>query len=169
MLVDQHAAHERVAFERLKREFHADSVESQSLLFPETIELAFNESAALRDNVLKIKKLGFEVENFGGNTWALTAIPRLLENREYVRIFRDIIEEILDLGRSSSFDDACDEILSRLACHSVIRGGMQLTLPEIHSLFSQLDAIDFSSNCPHGRPVSNRLTLSDIEKMFRRG
>jgi DNA mismatch repair protein MutL len=169
VIVDQHAAHERIAFEKLKKEFNADSVESQALLFPETVDLTFRETAALRENSHGIKQLGFGVEEFGGNTWVLNAVPRLLDKVDYKRILRDILEELQSLGRSSSFAEALNGILARIACHSVIRGEQQLAFQEINALFLWMDNCGFSSNCPHGRPIMVKLAVSEIEKMFKRG
>jgi DNA mismatch repair protein MutL len=168
VIIDQHAAHERIAFERLKKEFSSDGVESQSLLFPETLDLSFKEAAAVAEYEHKIKKLGFWIENFGGSTWVVNAVPRLLEKVNYIQVLRDIVDELQDLGKSSFFDEVCEAILARIACHSVIRGGQQLSAHEITSLFAQLDDTDFPGNCPHGRPVFRKITLPEMEKMFRR-
>jgi DNA mismatch repair protein MutL len=169
VIIDQHAAHERVAFERLKVEFAAGAVESQTLLFPETLDFSFKEAAALKENLHDIKRFGFAVEEFGGNTWLLHAVPRLMAERDYVQILRDILEESQNIGKSSSFDEAIETMLARIACHSVVRGCQLLTGREINALFAQMDAADFSGNCPHGRPVIKKITLYEIEKMFKRG
>ena len=169
ILIDQHAAHERVAFERLKAEFAAAGVESQRLLFPATVELSFKEGAVLREHLAGLELLGFSLEEFGGSTWLLNAVPRLLSSTDYLRTLRDILEELQSLGRSRTFADALEEILARIACHSVVRGVHPLTLQEIRALFVQMDATEFSSNCPHGRPVLRTLTLPEIERMFKRG
>jgi DNA mismatch repair protein MutL len=169
VLIDQHAAHERVAFERLKGEFTGKEVDSQGLLFPETMELSFRESAALLENVDELGRLGFALEEFGGNTWLLKGVPQILAGTEYLRIIRDILEELGSLGRSRTFSDVQEDILARVACHSVVRGRRTLTRQEIEALFSQMDGTDFSSNCPHGRPVLQRITLAEMEKMFKRG
>jgi len=168
VLVDQHAAHERVAFERLKREFAATRVDSQGLLFPETLELSFKESAVLLEHVSEIARLGFELEEFGGNTWLLKGVPQILSASEYLRTLRDIMEELASLSRSRTFGDVQEEMLARIACHSVVRGRRPLSGQEIAALFKQMDDTDFSSNCPHGRPVMQRLTLGEVEKMFKR-
>jgi DNA mismatch repair protein MutL len=168
VLIDQHAAHERVAFERLKREFAGREVDSQGLLFPETIELSFRESAALLENLDELAHLGFALEEFGGNTWLLKGVPQILADTEYLRIIRDILEELGSLSRSRTFSDVQEDILARVACHSVVRGRRTLTHQEIVSLFSQMDQTDFSSNCPHGRPVMQKITLAEMEKMFKR-
>jgi DNA mismatch repair protein MutL len=169
VLIDQHAAHERVAFERLKVQFAGGEVETQSLLFPETLELSFEENATLHEQPEHFARLGFDLEPFGGTTWLLKGVPSLLAGGDYLRIFRDILEEIAKLGRSRSFDDAVEDILASIACHSVVRGAHPLTTEEIRALFALMDSVDFASNCPHGRPVLHRITLGEIEKMFKRG
>ncbi len=169
LLIDQHAAHERVAFELLKMQFYSGGVETQGLLFPETMELSFRESAALKEHLDNFTRLGFALEPFGGATWLLKGAPGMLAGGDFLRTFRDILEELITLGRSRSFADAVEEILARIACHSVVRGAHPLNTVEIRALFASMDAVDFASNCPHGRPVLQRITLGEIEKMFRRG
>lgn len=168
VIIDQHAAHERVAFEQLKMQYARGGVESQGLLFPETTELSFRETAALRENLASIASLGYEIEAFGGNTWLVKAVPRLLADSDYLRILLDILEEVHSLGKSRTFAEALEEILARIACHSVVRGTHILSQPEISALFAQMDATDFSSNCPHGRPVYRKITLVEVERMFKR-
>ncbi|MBJ6802627.1 DNA mismatch repair endonuclease MutL [Geomonas propionica] len=168
VLIDQHAAHERVAFEKLKAEFVGKEVDSQGLLFPETLELSFRESAVLRENLEELRRLGFSFEEFGGNTWLLNAVPQMLSGTDYLRTIRDILEELSSLSRSRTFTDIQEDLLARIACHSVVRGRRTLTTQEIAALFRQMDETDFSSNCPHGRPVMQTLTLVDVEKMFKR-
>ncbi len=168
VIVDQHAAHERVAFEQLKGQHGQGGIESQGLLFPETVELSFREATTLHENLAGIAGLGYEIEAFGGNAWLLKGVPRLLAERNYLRILLDILEELQSLGKSRTFAEALEEILVRIACHSVVRGAHPLTPPEISALFMQMDATDFSSNCPHGRPVYRKITLGEIERMFKR-
>ena len=169
VLIDQHAAHERVAFERLKGEFASKEVDSQGLLFPEPIELSFRESAVLVEHQAELARLGFALDNFGGTTWLLKGVPQVLAGTECLRTIRDILEELGSLGRSRTFIDIQEDILARIACHSVVRGRRTLTQQEIAALFTQMDQTDFSSNCPHGRPVMQAITLAGIEKMFKRG
>ncbi|WP_224963385.1 DNA mismatch repair endonuclease MutL [Geomonas subterranea] len=168
VLIDQHAAHERVAFEKLKAEFAGKEVDSQGLLFAETLELSFRESAVLRENLEELRRLGFSFEEFGGNTWLLNGVPQILSGTDYMRTIRDILEELSSLSRSRTFTDIQEDLLARIACHSVVRGRRTLTAQEISALFRQMDETDFSSNCPHGRPVMQTLTLSEVEKMFKR-
>ena len=133
------------------------------------MELSFRESAALQENLRELARLGFALEEFGGNTWLLKGVPQILAGAEYLRIIRDILEELGSLSRSRTFSDVQEDILARVACHSVVRGRRTLSQQEIAALFGQMDQTDFSSNCPHGRPVMQRITLAEMEKMFKRG
>lgn len=168
IMIDQHAAHERVAFERLKAQFASGAVESQGLLFPEPLELSFSETAVLKENAAAIARLGFELEPFGGATWLLKALPRLIAATGYLRTLRDILEELGSLGNTRTFEDIRDDILTKIACHSVVRGAHPLTRQEISALLALMDVTDFASNCPHGRPVFRKITLGEIERMFKR-
>jgi DNA mismatch repair protein MutL len=169
LLIDQHAAHERVAFELLKAQFAAGEVETQRLLFPETMDFSYRENAILREHIHNIIRLGFDLEPFGGTTWLVKGAPGILSGGDHQRTLRDILEDLMTLGRSRSFADAVEEVLARIACHSVVRGQHPLTTAEIRALFARMDTADFASNCPHGRPVLQRITLGEIEKMFKRG
>jgi DNA mismatch repair protein MutL len=168
VLLDQHAAHERVAFERLRREFASGSVESQGLLFPEVIEFSLAESAVVDEHRPALRKLGFILEDFGGTARVVQSVPRLLAEREFIRVLRDVLEELSSLGRSRSFMDVQEDILMRMACHSVVRGAHSLAAAEISALLAALDSVGFATNCPHGRPVFRRISRSDVEKMFKR-
>lgn len=168
ILIDQHAAHERVAFERLKLQFQSGAVESQGLLFPQTMEFSHGEAATLREHAANLATMGLELENFGGSTWILKSIPCILPQDQGERFVRDTVEDLSSLGKSGHFADLRDDILARIACHSVVRGIHPLTVREIQALFAQMDATDFSGSCPHGRPVFRTLSLHDIERMFKR-
>ncbi len=169
VLIDQHAAHERVAFERLKGEYRRGAIESQGLLFPETAEFSHSEAAILREQGEELRRLGFGIEHFGGASWLVNAVPRQLAGANPLELLRDILQELQTTGRSRGFADAVEDILTRIACHSVVRGVHHLSTAEIRELFRQMDATDFSTNCPHGRPVCHRLTRGEIERLFKRG
>ncbi|HOP39685.1 MAG TPA: DNA mismatch repair endonuclease MutL [Geobacteraceae bacterium] len=168
LLIDQHAAHERVAFERLKEQFASDGVESQGLLFPEVLELSHAEAALLDEHATLFRRFGFDLEAFGGQSRVLKGVPRMLAQGEYIRVLRDALEELAVLGRSRAVTDVQEDILMRIACHSVIRGRQALASAEIFALLSALDSVGFASNCPHGRPILKRISRADVEKMFKR-
>ncbi len=168
ILIDQHAAHERVGFEKLRLAYTAGTIPSQTLLFPEVLELDFNSAVALGDNRHELENLGFEIEPFGGKSFALKAIPQLLGNRNASGLVVDVALELERVGRTGQLRESIDEILILMACHSVIRANQALATVEIKALFQELDKIDFKANCPHGRPVMQRMTLTEIERLFRR-
>jgi DNA mismatch repair protein MutL len=168
VLLDQHAAHERIGFERLRAEFHQGRVERQALLFPSMLEFEFREAAQLAEHLEDLERLGFELEPFGGRTFALKAVPRLLGDVQAEQLVRDVAAELVSLGHSGLVEAAVDEILILMACHGMIRANQSLTDGEIKALLRDLDRVDFSAHCPHGRPVLKRLTLAEVERMFRR-
>ncbi len=168
VLIDQHAAHERIGFEKLKKSYLTGSVASQSLLFPEVLELDFRSASALADSRLQLEALGFEIEPFGGKSFALKAIPQLLPSRDLAQLVTDVALELERVGKAGQLEDSIDDILILMACHGVIRANQALTTEEIRSLLRELDQVDFKANCPHGRPVVQRLTLAEIERLFRR-
>jgi DNA mismatch repair protein MutL len=166
--IDQHAASERVAYQRLKQQFQGGAVESQRLLFPETVELSFSEVAVAGRFHDDLTRVGFELEPFGGNTLIITAVPRLVAGQDAVRLVRDILAELSQLGTSAAFQDMLDGLLSRIACHSVVRGIHPLETRQISELLRSMDETDFAASCPHGRPVSHVITLGELEKIFKR-
>lgn len=168
VLIDQHAAHERIAYQRLRGEHVRSGVESQALLFPETVEMSYAESATISEHADKIEKLGYEIEHFGGTTHVIKGVPRLIAMMGYLPALRDILSELDQVSRSARAEEMLDNLLARVACHSVVRGNHPLTHQEIKALLKQMDDTEFAGTCPHGRPVLVKITLSDIEKMFKR-
>ncbi|MFA5517274.1 MAG: DNA mismatch repair endonuclease MutL [Desulfuromonadales bacterium] len=168
VLIDQHAAHERIGFERLKKEYRDGVLERQALLFPAVIEFDYRESALLKENLAELARLGFELEPFGGRSLALKTIPRLLGEIDSERLLREVAEELAAVGKSSAVESAIEKVLAVIACHGAIRANRSLSPPEISSLLDALDQVDFKISCPHGRPVMKRLSIGEIERMFRR-
>ena len=168
VIIDQHAAHERVVFEELRSSFRSSVIDGQRLLFPETLELPPREAAVLAEQQEIITRLGFDLEHFGGNTWLLNAVPLPLSGHDYQQALRDILAEIVGVGSSRVLEEKVDEMLATIACHSVVRGERRLALDEIQPLFAGMDRTDFSAHCPHGRPAVARISLRDIEKLFKR-
>ncbi|PLX76410.1 MAG: DNA mismatch repair protein MutL [Desulfuromonas sp.] len=169
VLIDQHAAHERVGFERLRQQFYGDGIEKQSLLFPVVLEFDFREATELKQRAERFSSLGFDIEEFGGNSFVLKAVPQLLKDSEAEKLVRDVASELSELGESSRVEDTFDHLLATMACHSVIRANQKLGLDQMRALLQALDTVDFGAHCPHGRPVMQRLSLVEIERMFRRG
>lgn len=168
VIIDQHAASERVAHQLLKSQFNSSGIESQRLLFPETVELSFSEVAAATKFSDDLAKTGFELEPFGGSTMIVTAVPRLVIEKNPIQLMRDILADLERFSTSAAFSDAVESLLSRIACHSVIRGVHQLEHRQIRELLQQMDQTDFAASCPHGRPVSHIVTLAELQKIFKR-
>ncbi|MEK7851620.1 MAG: DNA mismatch repair endonuclease MutL [Deltaproteobacteria bacterium] len=167
-LIDQHAAHERIAFERLKIGYENSTPASQTLLIPETVELNPAETGLLKEYTGVLSKAGIELEHFGGNTFAIKAVPAALSRKNIRGLIIDVVDELAHMERSRSLSEIMDKLLSRMACHSAVEGGDYMDPKEISALLKDLDSIDFSSNCPHGRPVFLMLSQFEIEKMFGR-
>jgi DNA mismatch repair protein MutL len=168
VLIDQHAAHERVQFERLRAAFHAGRVTSQALLFPATLELSPLEREAAEAYGDELARLGFEIEPFGAGTVALKAAPASLKSADAARVAQDLLSELSRVGRASALEARIDSMLATVACHSSVRAGDALTNAEAAALLADLDRVDFRGNCPHGRPVVLRARVSDLERGFAR-
>lgn len=169
LLVDQHAAHERIGFEQLRRQIQSTGIEKQRLLFPMVIECDHRQAAVLGEHLGDFTRLGFELESFGGRSFTLNTLPQLLVGADAERLVLDMVEELAQIGRGGSLDAALDQVLMRLACHAMIRANQPLARPEMESLLAELATIDFGSHCPHGRPVVRRLGRGEIERFFHRG
>ncbi len=168
VIIDQHAASERVAYQRLKQQCQTGSIESQRLLFPETVELSFSEVAVAVKFNAELASIGFELEPFGGTTLMVSAAPRIVARKNPILLIRDILADLERFGTSAAFTEALDSLLSRIACHSVIRGVHLLDNRQTRELLQQMDQTDFAASCPHGRPVSHVVTLVELQKIFKR-
>ena len=168
VIVDQHAAHERITYEKLKLNFINKRTESQSLLLPEIIELPSSEHEVILEAAEQLKEIGFEIENFGDSAICVRGVPALITTSDLKSLINDIIDEILTTGATVSIDNRIDAILSRIACHGSIRLGRSLNAAEMNALLRSIETTPFSAQCNHGRPTFVELKLHDIEKLFGR-
>ncbi len=168
VLIDQHAAHERVVFERLRAEFRAGGVARDRLLVPETIALAAAESAVLVEHAGALDAAGLEGEPFGDGTFLLRTVPRLLRGRDVGALVRAVAAELVEEGASAAAERATDAALATVACHSVVRVGQRLGAAEAQALLAAMDGVEISAHCPHGRPVATELPRAQLEALFRR-
>jgi DNA mismatch repair protein MutL len=167
-LIDQHAAHERVTYEKLRREMAAGEVVKQNLLIPQTVQLSAGELMLLERELSQLAHAGFILEPFGPDAYAITAVPALLPEGDYRAVVRQWVAELAEVDRSQSFRQHLDERLATMACHSVIRANRKLAMEEMRALLQDLDEVEFATQCPHGRPVLVEFTRADLEKMFKR-
>ncbi|MDT8441024.1 MAG: DNA mismatch repair endonuclease MutL [Desulfuromonadales bacterium] len=168
VLIDQHAAHERIGFERLRQQLRAGRVASQALLFPLVIELEHREATLFTEVLDRFDRFGFEIAPFGGRSFSVQAVPHLLTGADPERLVRDVAAELNEIDSSAQVDAAFEKVLMVMACHAMVRAGQALSLTEMQALVRELAEIGFGSCCPHGRPVLRRLTRNEIEKLFHR-
>jgi DNA mismatch repair protein MutL len=175
VLIDQHAAHERVAFERLRQAHRSRQLRTQRLLFPCMIELESRLAAVAEAELATLAGLGFEVEAFGGNSFALKAVPETLaEAAPIEEVLVEMLERLASrsgLGAEEAAPggpDVMEHVLATMACHSVVRAGDVLDVTRARALLESMDGIDFRAHCPHGRPVLLRMSLGEIERRFGR-
>jgi DNA mismatch repair protein MutL len=168
MLIDQHAAHERIVFEQLKRRSNARRPAAQRLLMPETIDLGFREAQILEKLAPELDRYGLEIEPFGGNTFVVKAVPTLLDNAGIPELVTQIAEKTAEIGVGAEMETIMDACLMLMACHNAIRAHQQLSEKQIKAMLEQLDACDNPSHCPHGRPIWIRWSVKELEKQFQR-
>ena len=168
VLIDQHAAHERIAFQRMRADLERGRIERQELLMPQILELPVTEAMVLEEQLGALERAGFTLEAFGRNTFSLRAVPVLLAEGDYRDAVRAMISEFAETGRSAELQHGYQERLMTIACHSVIRANRTLEKEEMEALLRQLDDTEFATQCPHGRPVMVRFSRSQLEHMFRR-
>lgn len=168
VLIDQHAAHERILFERLKNRSQDSKKTAQKRLIPETIDLGYREGKILEKLIPNLDELGLEIEPFGGNTFVVKSVPELLKNSDVKPLVMEMVEKIAEIGFTSGLEKAVDACLMLMACHGAIRANQKLSNREIKGLLEQLDTCDQPSNCPHGRPTWIDWKIKDLEKLFKR-
>jgi len=167
-IIDQHVAHERVLFERVMERLSAGRLDSQGLLEPILVELSPEGRQALLSHASDLDRLGFGVDDFGGDTLRLTAVPALLSGEDAVTAIRALAEDLEGLDRGRNVGDALRQIAATTACHAAVKANYPLTQEKMLHILDELRRTAYSTICPHGRPVMLRLTRREIEKNFQR-
>jgi len=168
VIVDQHAAHERLVYEKLKRQMATGTVAAQALLIPEIVELSEGDAARLLDMADELSRLGLTIEPFGGGAVAVRETPAILGPVNAAAMLRDILDELDDLGDSTALQTRLNAVLSRVACHGSVRSGRWMRVEEMNALLREMEATPHSGQCNHGRPTYVELKLADIERLFGR-
>ncbi|MDX9720868.1 MAG: DNA mismatch repair endonuclease MutL [Myxococcota bacterium] len=168
VVIDQHAAHERITYQRLLAARAGQPIAQQRLLFPELLELDALRAAALEEFGDYFASLGFELEPFGAGSFALHAVPAMLAGSAHEKLIKEALTELVHHERSQRIDEAYEAVIARMACHASVRAGQSMSAEEAYSLFAQMDEVEFRGQCPHGRPVSFRMSLDEIERRFGR-
>jgi DNA mismatch repair protein MutL len=168
VLVDQHAAHERLTHEALRAQRDAGGVRAQPLLTPAVVDLPAAAAARLADAAPMLARLGLELEPFGPGAVLVRALPAALGAPDPAPLLRDLADELAELGEAMALPARLDAVLARMACHGSIRAGRRLTQPEMDALLRRMEATPRAATCSHGRPTFLRLTRAEIEGMFGR-
>jgi DNA mismatch repair protein MutL len=167
-LIDQHAAHERIAFEKLRRQLDDGKVATQSLLIHQSVELTAGEMMLVEQKLDVLEHFGFSLEPFGPGAYAITAAPALLPEGDYSQLIRQMVAELAEVNTSARLRQHIEERLATIACHSVIRANRKLEIDEMRALLRELDQIEFATQCPHGRPVLLEFSQDELEHLFKR-
>lgn len=168
VIVDQHAAHERLVYEKLKTQMAQNGVSAQALLIPDVVEMSEGDSARLLEIADDLTRMGLTIEPFGNGAVVVRETPAILGEVNADALLRDILDELDDQGEARAVQDRIEAILSRVACHGSIRSGRQMRAEEMNALLREMEATPYSGQCNHGRPTYVELKLSDIERLFGR-
>lgn len=168
ILVDAHAAHERLVYEGLKAQMAEVGIASQALLIPEVVELSATDVALVLREADDLAKMGLDIEPFGAGSVAIRAVPAILGACDARALLLDVIDELTEAGTSRRVKDRIEAVLSRVACHGSVRTGRRMQAEEMNALLRQMEATPHSGQCNHGRPTYVELKLADIERLFGR-
>mgnify|MGYP002630228183 CR=1 FL=1 len=167
-VIDQHALHERILYEHLRKRILGSGVERQRLLIPETIECSATECVALLESLDLLKEIGFELQEFGGTTILLMSHPTLIPRGNLIRIVKDFAEQLIQKDGKMNRRDLLDHMLHTMSCRAAIKSGQRLTLEEMQELLRQRHLVDDSHHCPHGRPTALILSRGTLDQQFGR-
>lgn len=168
VLVDQHAAHERLVYERMKSALSENQVARQVLLIPEVIELEETSAARLLDRAEQFKELGLVMEAFGPGAIVVREAPALLGDSDIKGLVEDLADDLAEFGEGLSLKEKLEDVCSTMACHGSVRAGRRLNADEMNALLREMERTPHSGQCNHGRPTYVELKLADIEKLFGR-
>jgi DNA mismatch repair protein MutL len=168
VLVDQHAAHERLVYERFKAQLASGPVASQAHLIPAVVELPEEDCERLEDAAPTLERLGLYLERFGPRAIAVRETPALLGATDVQPLIRDLADGLAEWDSAAAVADRLDAIIARMACHGSVRSGRRLRIDEMNALLRDMEATPHSGQCIHGRPTYVELKLKDIERLFGR-
>ncbi len=169
VIVDMHAAHERITYEKMKQSFADHGVKAQPLLVPVSIAVSEGEANCADDNESVFAQLGFKVERAGPESLLVRQIPMVLCESNVEQLVRDVLSDLFAHGQSARIQESINEILSTMACHGSVRANRKLTLPEMNALLREMEQTERSGQCNHGRPTWTQLSMTDLDKLFLRG
>ncbi|WP_027329360.1 DNA mismatch repair endonuclease MutL [Marinimicrobium agarilyticum] len=169
IIVDMHAAHERITYERMKTAYAQGAIQTQPLLVPESIAVSQKEADCAEQNAETFTQLGFEVQRAGPESLLVRQVPALLNRAPVAQLVRDVLSDLIEYGSSERIQQRMNELLSTMACHGSVRANRRLTIPEMNALLRDMEATERSGQCNHGRPTWALQSLDELDKLFMRG
>lgn len=169
VLVDMHAAHERIVYERMKSSWEVDGIRSQPLLVPVSLNVSESEAEIAVEQAETFQRLGFVVERLGQESLSIREVPVALAKSDVSLLVRDVLADMRTYGNSRRIEESINELLATMACHGSVRANRQLSTPEMNALLRDMEATERSGQCNHGRPTWVQLTISELDKLFLRG
>jgi DNA mismatch repair protein MutL len=169
VIVDMHAAHERITYEKLKKGFDDRNLVRQPLLVPETISVAESEANLIEESGEMLAELGLVVDRAGPSSVTVREVPSLLKNSDIESLLRDVLSDLSEAGQSSRIEDAGDDYLATMACHHSVRANRLLSLDEMNALLRQMEETERADQCNHGRPTWTTITMPELDRLFLRG
>jgi len=169
VVVDMHAAHERITYEHLKKSMAEDNLRSQPLLVPVSLAVSQKEGDCAEEFAETFSKLGFELNRLSPEQLVIRAVPSLLKDSGVEQLVRDVLSDLLEHGTSQRIEQEMNEILSTMACHGSVRANHRLSIPEMNALLRDMERTERSGQCNHGRPTWTQLSIDQLDKLFMRG
>jgi DNA mismatch repair protein MutL len=169
VIVDMHAAHERIMYEKLKTALEGSRVPTQQLLIPATLQVSALEAATVEESAETLALLGFEMASLSPTTIAVRAVPAPLQNADPAALARDVLSELAEFGASRVLTERRDEMLATMACHAAVRANRSLSTAEMNALLREMEATERSGQCNHGRPTWTQVSLAELDRLFLRG
>ncbi len=169
IVVDMHAAHERITYEKLKAQHEGGDIRSQRLLVPMQLAVSEKEAAAAEEHGARFEALGFEIRRSGPQSVSVRQVPLLLDDADIASLVRDVIADVIAHGDSRRIEEVENALLSSMACHGSVRANRRLSIPEMNALLREMEVTERSGQCNHGRPTTVQLTMSELDRLFLRG
>ncbi len=169
IVVDMHAAHERITYERMKNAYHGQGVRAQPLLVPLSLALSMRETAVVEEHQAALARLGLELSVLGPETVVVRQVPVLLRDADVEQLVRDLVSDLVEQGSSDRLEAQVNELLATMACHGAVRANRTLTIAEMNALLRDMEETERSGQCNHGRPTWTQMTLAELDKLFLRG